>query len=201
MRETRSRPRPTLWPSPKPPLCPRLPWRAGPRHPRPGLLSCARTRRRISSPAAGRPGQDIDQGSRPGSPTAWRAAGPQTDLVPLADPRGKPGPRPPPPPLWPCSPRGLPCGKRTERLRCECSPGPVHRDARRCVADARSGSRHSRPNGQQWVRGSRPPRSSIRPCCTPSFGPCTRLCLCAPMCRHGPQRCWYSPISWACLCA
>ena len=36
-------------------------------------------------------------------------------IVPLADPRGKPGPRPPPPPLWPCSPRGLPRGRRTER--------------------------------------------------------------------------------------
>ena len=114
MSKTRSLPRPTLWPSPKPPLCPRLPWRARPRHLRPGLLSCARTRRRISSPAAS-PGQDIDQGSWPCSPTAWRAAGPQTDLVPLADPRGKPGPRPPPPIFG--------------RVRREVSsPASVHRD-------------------------------------------------------------------------
>ena len=86
-------------------------------------------------------------------------------------------------------------------LQCECSPGPVHRVARRCVADGRSGSRHSRPGGHQWVRESRPPRSLIRPCCTPSFGPCPQLCLCAPMCRHSPQRCRCSPISWARLCA
>ena len=123
---------------------------------------------------------------RPSSPTAWWAVGLQTGL---ADPRGKPGPRPPPPPLWLCSPRGLPCGRRTERLRCERSLWPVRRDARRCAADGRLSSRHSRLGGHQYVRESRPPRSSIRPCCTPSFGPCTQLCLCAPMCRHGPQCC------------
>ena len=136
MRETRSRPQPTLWPSPKPPLCPRLPWRAGSRHPRPGLLSCARTRQQISSPAAGRPGQDIDRGTQPDSPTAWWVAGPQTDL---ADPRGNQGQGLRHHLFGRVSPRGLPRGRRTDRLRCECSPGPVHRDAKRCVADARSG--------------------------------------------------------------
>ena len=51
-----------------------------------------------------------------------------------------------------------PRGRRTERFRCECSPGPVHRDARKCGADARSDSRHSRLDGRRWARGPRPPR-------------------------------------------
>ena len=68
-----------------------------------------------------------------------------------------------------------------QRLRCECSPGPVHRDARRCGADARSDSRHSWPDGSRWACGPRPPRSSthlvvqLRSDRVPSFA-CAHLC-------------------------
>ena len=76
----RSQPRPILRPSPMFPLCLRVPWLAGPWLPRPGLLSCARTRLRIWSPAAGRLGRGTGRGTQPSSPTAWRAVGLQTGL-------------------------------------------------------------------------------------------------------------------------
>ena len=37
-----------------------------------------------------------------------------------------PEPKPPPPPLWPCRPKGPTRGRSIERLRCGCTSGSVH---------------------------------------------------------------------------
>ena len=167
------RPRPTLRPSSRSPLCPRLPW-----WPDPDTRDPACCHVRVPGHEY-RPLQPVGQDKTPVEahgqvlPLLGRAAGPQTDLVPPADLRGRPGPRPPPPPPG--------------RVRREIPPAAADRETSMQVQapgvyigmQEGAAQMHVRTVGivGQMAADGLADLASTRPCCTTSFGPCTQLCL------------------------